>query len=72
MSIYDNLIIMQLIFIFINDLFFYKHTLKTTKDSVKFFSTEARIDISVSKLRYERDCLQDKLGINVLHATHLD
>lgn len=56
----------------INDLFFYKHTLKTTKDSVKFFSTEARIDISVSKLRHERDCLQDKLGINVLHATHLD
>ena len=56
----------------LNDLFFYKHTLKTTKDSVKFFSTEARIDISVSKLRYERDCLQDKLGINVLHATHLD
>ena len=56
----------------INDLFFYKHTLKTTKDSVKFFSTEARIDISVSKLRYERDCLQDKLGVNVLHATHLD
>ena len=56
----------------INDLFFYKHTLRTTKDSVKFFSTEARIDISVSKLRHERDCLQDKLGINVLHATHLD
>jgi len=56
----------------LNDLFFYKHTLKTTKDTVKFFSTEARIDISVSKLRHERDCLQDKLGINVLHATHLD
>tara|TARA_B100000902_G_scaffold34893_1_gene42042 strand:- start:112927 stop:113415 length:489 start_codon:yes stop_codon:yes gene_type:complete len=56
----------------LNDIFFYRHTMKTTKDSIKFFSTEARIDMSVSKLRYERDCLQDKLGINVLHATHLD
>ena len=51
---------------------FYRHTMKTTKDTVKFFSTEARIDMSVSKLRYERDNLQNRLGINVLHSTHLD
>lgn len=56
----------------LNDIMFYRHTMKTTKDTVKFFSTEARIDMSVSKLRYERDNLQNRLGINVLHATHLD
>ena len=56
----------------LNDIMFYRHTMKTTKDSIKFFSTEARIDIAVSKLRFERDTLQDRLGINVLHSSYLD
>lgn len=55
----------------LNDLMFYKHTLKTTKSQVLFFSTEARIDLSLLYLRKARAELHTKLDVNSLHGIHL-
>ena len=33
------------------DALFYKHTMSTTKDQIKFFSTEARLDITIMYLK---------------------
>ena len=50
---------------------FYKHTLKTTNSDVLFFSTEARIDLSLLYLRKARTELHNKLDVNSLHGIHL-
>ena len=55
----------------LNDIFFYKHTMKTTKDNVLFYATEARVDMSLMKLRHCREELHNKLEINSLHGIHL-
>ena len=55
----------------LNDLMFYKHTLKTTNSDVLFFSTEARIDLSLLYLRKARTELHNKLDVNSLHGIHL-
>ncbi len=54
-----------------NDIFFYKHTMKTTKDITLFHATEARVDMSLMKLRHCREELHSKLDINSLHGIHL-
>jgi len=55
----------------LNDLMFYKHTLKTTQSKVLFFSTEARVDLSLMYLRKARAELHNKLDVNSLHGIHL-
>tara|TARA_B100001939_G_scaffold334433_1_gene335394 strand:- start:427 stop:894 length:468 start_codon:yes stop_codon:yes gene_type:complete len=40
-----------------SDLIFYRHTMKTTKDTTKFYSTESRAEISLMKLRNAKDSL---------------
>ena len=55
----------------LTDIFFYKHTMKTTKDSTLFYVTESRVDMSLMKLRHCREELHNKLGVNSLHGIHL-
>ncbi len=55
----------------LSDIFFYKHTMKTTKDNVLFYATEARVDMSLMKLRHCREELHNKLEVNSLHGIHL-
>jgi hypothetical protein len=59
------------IFKCLNDIMFYKHTLKTTKSSVLFHSTEARVDLSLMNLRHAREELHVKLATNTHHGKHL-
>tara|TARA_A200000159_G_C7312107_1_gene335089 strand:+ start:199 stop:690 length:492 start_codon:yes stop_codon:yes gene_type:complete len=55
----------------LSDIFFYKHTMKTTKDTVTFYATEARVDVSLLKLRHCREELHAKLDVNSLHGIYL-
>ena len=43
----------------LNDAYFYKHTLKTTKDTEKVIMTEARLDITMMYLRGAREQLNN-------------
>jgi len=49
---------MKLYFKFANDIMFYKYTLKTTNDPIKYDMTEARLDDASSRLWYLREELQ--------------
>ena len=49
---------MKLYFKFANDIMFYKYTLKTTKDQIKYDMTEARLDDATSRLWHIREELQ--------------
>lgn len=60
------------IFKHLNDIMFYKHTLKTTKSMVLFFSTEARVDLSLMNLRHAREELHIKLTTNTHHGKYLN
>jgi hypothetical protein len=40
-----------------NDALFYKHTMSTTKDQTKFFSTEARLDLTIMYLKEAKQSL---------------
>ena len=55
----------------LTDIVFYKHTMKTTTDTILFYATEARVDISLMKLRHCREELHNKLEVNSLHGIHL-
>tara|TARA_Y100000389_G_scaffold159196_1_gene160907 strand:+ start:1914 stop:2378 length:465 start_codon:yes stop_codon:yes gene_type:complete len=44
-----------------NDLVFYKHTMRTTKDSEKFYVVESRADMSMMKLRHSKDHLHSHI-----------
>ena len=59
------------IFKHLNDIMFYKHTLKTTESSVLYHSTEARVDLSLMKLRKAREELHTKLATNTHHGKYL-
>ena len=54
-KLHDN---MKLYFKFANDIMFYKYTLKTTKDQIKYDMTEARLDDATSRLWHIREELQ--------------
>ena len=49
---------MKLYFKFANDIMFYKYTLKSTKDPIKYDMTEARLDDASSRLWHIREELQ--------------
>ena len=55
----------------LTDIVFYKHTMKTTKETILFYATEARVDISLLKLRHCREELHNRLDVNSLHGIHL-
>jgi len=59
------------IFKHLNDIMFYKHTLKTTESLVLFHSTEARVDLSLMKLKHAREELHAKLAVNTHHGKYL-
>jgi len=40
-----------------NDIIFYKHTLKTTKDIERFYVTESRIEMSIGYFKHKKDTL---------------
>lgn len=40
-----------------NDIVFYKHTLKTTKDIERFYVTESRIEMSLGYFKHKKDTL---------------
>lgn len=44
-----------------NDLIFYKHTMKTTKDTTKFYSTESRAEIAIMSLRNAKESLHSHI-----------
>ena len=44
-----------------NDLIFYRHTMKTTKDSIKFYSTESRAEIAIMKLKDAKEGLHSHI-----------
>jgi len=43
------------------DLIFYKHTMKTTKDTTKFYATECRAEISIMKLKDAKEGLHSHI-----------
>ena len=44
-----------------NDLVFYRHTMRTTKDSEKFYVVESRADMSMMHLRHCKDHLHSHI-----------
>jgi len=49
---------MKLYFKYMNDCMFYRYTLKTTKDPIKYDMTEARLDDASGRLQHIRSELQ--------------
>lgn len=47
------------------DLIFYKHTMRTTQDSIKFYSTESRAEISIMSLRNAKESLHSNIHSSI-------